>query len=83
MCRRKNQLVFIVGLFMWVKILVVSVLLLIVYNLFRALFFMIKGPGNSEAMAKSLTYRVALSLILFVLLVILFATGLIQPHGIS
>ena len=68
---------------MWVKILVVFVFLLIVYNLFRALFFMIKGPGNSEAMAKSLTYRVAFSLALFILLLILFASGIIQPHGVS
>ncbi|HEY9134194.1 MAG TPA: DUF2909 domain-containing protein [Pseudomonadales bacterium] len=68
---------------MWVKILVLSVILIIVYNLFRALYFMIKGQGNSRAMARSLTYRVAFSVGLFVLLIILFATGLIQPHGVS
>ncbi len=68
---------------MWVKILVLSVILIIVYNLFRALYFMIKGQGNSKAMARSLTYRVAFSVGLFVLLIILFATGLIQPHGVS
>lgn len=68
---------------MWVKILVLSVILIIVYNLFRALYFMIKGQGNSKSMARSLTYRVAFSVGLFVLLIILFATGLIQPHGVS
>lgn len=68
---------------MWVKILVLAVILIIVYNLFRALYFMVKGQGDSKAMARSLTYRVAFSVGLFLLLIILFATGLIQPHGVS
>ena len=67
---------------MWVKILVLSVLVAIIYNLGRALYFMIKGKGESKFMARSLTYRVAFSVGLFFLLLILFATGLIQPHGL-
>ncbi len=68
---------------MWVKILILSIILIIVYNLFRALFFMVRGQGDSKAMARSLTYRVVFSVALFLLLIILFATGLIQPHGVS
>lgn len=68
---------------MWVKILILSIILVIVYNLFRALYFMVRGQGDSKAMARSLTYRVVFSVALFVLLIILFATGLIQPHGVS
>lgn len=67
---------------MWVKILVLFVLAAIVYNLGRALYFMIRGEGDSKAMARSLTYRVAFSVGLFVLLLVLFATGVIQPHGL-
>ncbi len=67
---------------MLVKILVVLLLLSILGSLAVALVRMIRGGGSSDRTVRALTLRVALSIALFVLLMIGFATGLIAPHGI-
>jgi len=61
---------------MIVKSLIVFMLLLIVVSLFYALFSLVK-KGESERTAKALTIRISLSLLLFVLLMIGFYTGVI------
>jgi len=48
-----------------------------------ALFHMVKGRGSSERTARALTIRIGMSLALFALLLILGATGVINPHGIT
>ena len=63
------------------KIIVVLFLLAIVGSLFSGLFFLMKDKGASERTVKALTVRVSLSVLLFILLMIGFATGLLQPHG--
>jgi hypothetical protein len=66
---------------MLIKIAIVVVLLLIVGSLFSALFYLIKDKGTGERTAKALTIRISLSLILFLLLMLGFYTGVIgQPH---
>lgn len=62
------------------KILVVVMLAFIVSALFSGLYFMLRDKGHSTRTVKSLTWRVAISLALFVLLLIGAATGLIDPH---
>lgn len=52
-------------------------LLLIGYNLFSALYQMMKGGQHDEKMVKSLTWRVGLSILLFSLLMLGFYTGVI------
>jgi O-antigen/teichoic acid export membrane protein len=62
---------------MWIKILVILMLLLIIGSLFSALYYLVKGNGDSERTVKALTWRVGLSLTLFLLLVLGFYTGII------
>jgi hypothetical protein len=68
---------------MYTKILVVLVLLTIVGSLFSGLFFLIRDKGASDRTVRALTVRISLSVLLFVLLMIGFATGLLQPHGVG
>ncbi len=62
---------------MWIKILVILMLLLIIGSLFSALYYLVKGNDDSERTVKALTWRVGLSLTLFLLLVLGFYTGII------
>ena len=54
---------------------VILVLVCIVGLLFSALFFMFKDKGDSRRMVKALTWRVALSVSLFLLLMVGFYFG--------
>lgn len=68
---------------MLVKSLIILVLLAILFSLFSGMIFMVKDKGQSERTVKALTVRIALSVVLFILLMVAFATGLIHPHGIN
>ncbi len=59
------------------KVIVIGMLLLIGYNLFSALYHMMKGKQHDPKMIKSLTWRVGLSILLFLLLMLGFYTGVI------
>ena len=63
--------------------LVVLTLLIIVGSLGSALFYLLKDRGRSPRTVKALTFRIGLSLGLFVLLLLGFKFGLLQPHGIG
>ena len=65
------------------KILVVCVLAGIIFSLGNALYHLASGKGDSRKMARALTIRVALSVGLFVLIMIAWAMGIIQPHGLG
>jgi hypothetical protein len=67
---------------MLMKIVVVLILLAIVASLGSGLFFLVRDKGHSKRTVKALTWRIGMSLALFVLLMIAYALGLIQPHGI-
>jgi len=64
------------------KIAIISILLFIIYSLAVALFAFIKKDGNSDKMVKALTFRIALSIGLFIFLMLGAQFGLISPHGI-
>jgi len=68
---------------MLTKLFIVAVLLGIVSSLGVALFHMTKGKGSSERTARALNVRIGVSVALFVLLLILGATGVINPHGVT
>lgn len=67
---------------MLVKIIVVAILLGIIGSLGMALVFMVKDRGNGTRVARALTLRIGVSIGLFVLLLVLGATGVITPHGV-
>ena len=61
-----------------IKIVIVIVLLLIFVSLFSALYYLMKGD-TTEKTVKALTWRIGLSLGLFLLLMLAFSTGIIGP----
>ena len=65
-----------------IKILVVIVLFAIIGSLGSALYHLSRGKGDSRKMARALTVRVGLSVVLFILLMLAWYTGLITPHGL-
>ncbi|MDH5553397.1 MAG: twin transmembrane helix small protein [Nitrosomonas sp.] len=54
------------------KILAIILMLLIFYNLGTALYYMIKDKGQTSRMAKSLSYRVGFSVLLFVIMMAVY-----------
>lgn len=64
------------------RILVAVALVGIVASLGSALFHLMTDKGQSKKMVRALTLRVGLSVALFIALMVAWALGLIQPHGI-
>jgi hypothetical protein len=62
------------------KLIVLLFLVLILGSLFSALYFLLSDKGGSERMVKALTVRVALSVVLFALLMLGFHFGLITTR---
>jgi hypothetical protein len=62
------------------KPLIVLALLAIVVSLGKALFSMSSGPEHSARMVQALTWRIGLSVALFVSLLLSYYFGLITPH---
>jgi L-asparagine transporter-like permease len=67
------------------KIIAIIAFIAIIISLGSALFHLIKTPNDEQSnkTAKALTVRIGLSLLLFILIFIAFASGLIEPHGIG
>lgn len=68
---------------MWTRIIIIAILAVIVYNLGAGLFYMMRDKGESDRTLNALTRRIALSVGLFLLLLLGIATGIIEPHGIG
>lgn len=64
------------------KIVILSLLCVVLISLATALVAMAKGD-QSDKMVKALTWRIGLSVFIFILLLIGQATGFITPHGLS
>jgi hypothetical protein len=63
------------------RLIIIAVLVAIVGTLGSALFQLARG-GDSQKLLRSLTWRVGLSVGLFLVLVIAWRAGLIRPHGL-
>jgi cytochrome bd-type quinol oxidase subunit 2 len=64
------------------KSLIFILIILILLSLTGGLFFLTKDKGKTNRTVYSLTIRVILSVSLFLLLILGFATGQLQPHGV-
>ncbi len=64
-----------------VKMIVIFMLAAIVFSLGSALFHLSRGKGDSQKMVKALTWRIAMSVVLFLLLLIAYWMGLLQPNA--
>ncbi len=62
------------------RLIVIAVLVLIVASLGSALFQLARG-GDSRKLLHALTWRVGLSVGLFLTLLVLWRMGVIRPHG--
>lgn len=62
------------------KIIILSLLAVVLISLGTALFAMASGD-KSDKMVKSLSWRIGLSVLIFVLLMIGHKFGWITPHG--
>jgi hypothetical protein len=63
------------------KFLVLGLLASIVVSLGKALFHMSSGPSQSGEMVTALSWRIGMSLVLFVLLLGGYWAHLISPHA--
>ncbi len=64
------------------KFIVVLFMFIIVYSLGSGLFYLVRDRSNSTRVVKALTWRIGLSLFLFILLLVAYALGWIVPHQI-
>ncbi len=64
------------------KMVVVVVLLVIVASLFSALLFLVRDRGGSSRVVQALTWRIGLSIGLFLLLLLASWMGWMEPHGL-
>lgn len=63
------------------RLLIILVLFGIIASLGRALYLMATGNGDSAQMVKALTVRITLSVALFILLLVAWYLGFLEPHG--
>ncbi len=68
---------------MLIKIVVIAMLVLIFASLFSALVFLFKDKGQGKRTAQALTWRIGLSMTLFLLLMAGFYFGIIPPQGLA
>ena len=64
------------------KIVIVLFLLFILGSLGSALYFLVRDKGQSERTVRALTWRIGLSITLFVLLMAGYYTGIIPRRGV-
>lgn len=64
------------------KTLIIVFMLIILFCLGSGLAFLVRDRGKSTRVVKALTWRIGLSIALFLLLFLAFALGWIKPHGL-
>lgn len=62
-----------------IHVVLIVLFLIVVATLFQALFFLARDRGESKRTVKALTLRISLSVLLFVLILVLWAVGLLKP----
>ena len=65
------------------KYFIIIVFLFILYSLGSAMFYLVKGKGQSENTVRFLTVRIAISVALFLFIILAMKMGWIVPHGLS
>jgi len=67
---------------MFSKVIVVLFLLAILGSLGSGLYYLMKDKGSSDRTVRALTIRISLSVLLFILMMLGYLTGLLHPHGL-
>ena len=63
------------------KFLIILFLLVIMYSLASSFWFLVKDKGEGDRTVKRLTWRIGLSLLLFLFLWLAFQMGWIEPSS--
>jgi hypothetical protein len=63
------------------KILIIVFILAIIYTLGSALIFLVKDHGEGDRTVKRLSWRIGLSLVLFLFLWVAYQLGWIEPNS--
>lgn len=67
----------------FVQIVVTLILFTIIYCLASSLFFLLRDGGTkSTRVVKALTWRIVISVCLFIFLIVAYFLGWIHPHGV-
>lgn len=64
------------------KAIIIIFMLVILFALGSGLYFLICDQDKTSRTVKALSWRIGISLFLFLLLIIGYFTGLITPHGL-
>lgn len=67
---------------MIIKIIVIILFLLIIGSLASALFYLLTSKEDNNKTVRALTYRIGLSVLAFIILMISAKLGWIEPHGL-
>ena len=67
---------------MLVKLIVVAVMIIIIIALSTGLIYLVRDKGQSKRTVKALTWRISLSLLLFIFLFLAYKLHWIAPHNI-
>lgn len=66
---------------MLVKAITIVFMLVILYTLGSAFFFMVKDKGEGDRMLNRLTWRIGLSIFLLLALYVMYLLGWVEPSG--
>jgi formate-dependent nitrite reductase membrane component NrfD len=68
----------------WARIVIAAILLVaILASLAVALVALFRRGGNSQTLRRALTVRVSLSVLFFLLLLLGWYLGVLEPHGLG
>jgi len=67
---------------MIIKIVILALLGVVIYMLGSALVFMFRERSESDKMARALSWRIGISVLIFATLIGAYFMGWIQPHGL-
>lgn len=65
------------------KIIVIATMLIILVTLASSLFFLVRDKGNSKRSVTALTWRISLSLLLFLFLLLAFKLHWLVPNTVN
>jgi len=63
--------------------LILAVILCILASLGMGLYYLLKDSAKTKRTVRALSFRIILSLVLFLMILFAFAMGWISPHSIS
>jgi len=64
------------------KLVIIAFLIVILWNLGAGLYYLMVDKGTTDRAVRSLSWRIGISVALFLLVAIGIYTGVIKPHGI-